>query len=289
VGDRGLQIAALRLVAHWKMDRSPLIPLVVAFCTVDDDELRNTATWCLAVVKGSAARTNLNNLASTNRIVGEQLAAAIGFAQFDSVRAAEIGARLLAGELTESRIKMLLNALLQRRDGSVMLARALGSQKSSRDTARLALRHLQAVGRQDGELVAVLTETAALGGEPLRVTSDFAKQLAAEANDQGNAKRGADIFRRADLNCITCHSIGGQGGNIGPALDAIGSGQPLDFIIGAVLEPNREVKESYEAIEVATKDGETYQGYRIRADNRELVLRDVGLNKEVRLRRDQIA
>ena len=79
------------------------------------------------------------------------------------------------------------------------------------------------------------------------------------------------------------------GGSIGPALDTIGSGQPLDFIIGAVLEPDREVKESYEAIEVTTKDGETYQGYRVRADNRELVLRDVALNKEVRLRRDQIA
>ncbi len=74
-----------------------------------------------------------------------------------------------------------------------------------------------------------------------------------------------------------------------PALDGLGAGQPLDFIIGAVLEPNREVKESFEAIEITTKDGETYQGYRIRADKNELVLRDVTLNKEVRLRRDQIA
>jgi putative heme-binding domain-containing protein len=150
------------------------------------------------------------------------------------------------------------------------------------------LRHLQAVGRQDGELVGALTKAAALGGEPLHASPDFVKQLVAETRQQGDAKRGAEIFRRADLNCINCHAIGGQGGNIGPALDAIGSGQPLDFIIGAVLEPNREVKESYEAIEVTTKDGETYQGYRLRADNRELVMRDVALNREVRLRRDQI-
>ncbi len=289
VGDRDLRIAGLHLVAHWKMERSPMIPIVVAFCTVDDDELRNTAAWCLAMVEGTNAIVHLKNLASTSRIPGEQLAAAIGFAQLDSVRSAAIGVRLLSRELSEARIKMLMNALLQRRDGSLALATALEVQKPSRDTARLALRYLQAIGRQDRELVAVLTAAAALGGEPLKAAPDFVQQLVSESREQGDAARGVEIFRRADLNCVTCHSLGGQGGNIGPALDTIGSGQPLDFIIGTVIEPNREVKESYEAIEVTTKDGETYQGYRVRADNRELVLRDVALNKEVRLRRDQIA
>ena len=288
VQNREVQIAVLQLVAHWKVNRSAVLPLVVAFCTVDDDELRNTAAWCLAAVKGAAASTNLSALASPSRIVGEQLSAAIGFAQFDTARAAEIGARLLTGNLSEARIKMLFTALLQRRDGPAALTKALAVQKPARDSSRLALRHLQAIGRQDKELIAVLTEAAALGGEPLHATPDFVKQLVAESRGQGDAKRGAELFRRTDLNCVTCHAIGGQGGNIGPALDTIGTGQPLDFIIGAVLEPNREVKESYEAIEVTTKDGESYQGYRLRSDARELVMRDVALNKEVRLRRDQI-
>ena len=288
VRNREVQIAVLQLVAHWKVNRSAVFPLVVAFCTVDDDELRNTAAWCLATVKGAAARTNLNDLASPSRIVGEQLAAAIGFAQFDTARATEIGARLLAGNLSEARIKMLFTAVLQRRDGSAALTQAFVAQKPARDTARLSLRHLQAIGVQAPQLIAVLTDAAALGGEPLHATPDYVKQLVTESRGQGDAKRGAEIFRRADLNCVTCHAVGGQGGNIGPALDTIGTGQPLDFIIGAVLEPNREVKESYEAIEVTTKDGESYQGYRIRSDNRELVLRDIALNKEVRLRRDQI-
>jgi putative heme-binding domain-containing protein len=289
INDRDLHMAALRLIGHWKLDRAPLIPVVIAFCTVDDDELRNTAAWCLAAVHGPAARTNLNNLASTNRIVGEQLAAAIGFAQFDSARAAEIGARLLAGELAAPRIQMLLGALLQRRDGAAAFVKALAARPPARDTARLALRHLQAVGRLDAELTQAFSRTAALSGEPLKATPQFVTQLAAETREQGDARRGAEIFRRADLNCITCHAVGGQGGSTGPALDTIGSGQPLDFIIGAVLEPSREVKESYEAIEVTTRDGETYQGYRVRSDDRELVLRDAALNQEVRLRRDQIA
>ena len=92
--------------------------------------------------------------------MGEQLSAAIGFAQFDTARAAEIGARLLTGNLSEARIKMLFTALLQRRDGPAALTKALAVQKPARDSSRLALRHLQAIGRQDKELIAVLTEAA---------------------------------------------------------------------------------------------------------------------------------
>jgi len=51
------------------------------------------------------------------------------------------------------------------------------------------------------------------------------------------------------LNCSACHAIGGKGGNIGPDLGALGTAQPVDFIIGAVLDPNREVKEGYTAFE----------------------------------------
>jgi putative heme-binding domain-containing protein len=287
--NRDLEMFSLQLMAHWKVEPLRHRALFVAFGTPQDDELRNAGALALAALPGEETRKSFDNLASTNRSAGEQLAAVVGFAQFDSARAAEIGARLFSGELSEAHIKMLLGALLQRRDGSTALARALETQKPQRDTARLALRHLQATGRQDKELVTALTGAAALGGEPLRATPDFVKQLMTEAREQGDARRGRDIFRRADLNCTTCHAVGGQGGNIGPALDTIGSGQPLDFIIGAVLEPNKEVKESYEAIEVTTKSGDTYQGYRVRADDRELALRDVALNKEVRLRRDQIA
>jgi len=62
----------------------------------------------------------------------------------------------------------------------------------------------------------------------------------------------------------------------------------VDFIIGAVLQPNKEVKESYEAVEVTTKDGQTFQGYKVRADKSEFVLRDVLQNREVRLRGDNV-
>jgi len=62
----------------------------------------------------------------------------------------------------------------------------------------------------------------------------------------------------------------------------------VEFIIGAILEPQKEIKEGYTSIAVTTKDGEEYQGYALRETGDELVLRDVLQNREVRLRPDVI-
>src|SRR5205085_9102729 len=105
----------------------------------------------------------------------------------------------------------------------------------------------------------------------------------AEVLAKGDAARGREIFRRAEIGCVTCHAVAGEGGNIGPDLGAIGRAQPLDFIIGAVLDPNREVKEGFEAIEIVTKEGESFQGFKVRADKNEVVLRDPLQQREVRI------
>jgi putative heme-binding domain-containing protein len=105
----------------------------------------------------------------------------------------------------------------------------------------------------------------------------------------GDALKGREIFRRAELSCVACHMIANEGGTIGPALDSIGSGQPLDFIIGAVLDPQKEIKESFEALEVHTKDGAVYSGYRTGGNDSELVLREVATGKESRIATANIA
>ena len=112
--------------------------------------------------------------------------------------------------------------------------------------------------------------------------------FASEVRASGDAKRGAEIFRRAELGCIACHSVNGQGGTIGPNLSALGTAQPVDFIIGAILDPQKEIKEGFMSIEITTKDGEEYQGYPLRETKDEFVLRDIVQQREVRLRRDSI-
>ncbi len=98
--------------------------------------------------------------------------------------------------------------------------------------------------------------------------------IAAEVLTKGDARHGYEVFHRAELACITCHRVGDQGGKIGPALDAIGSAQPLDFIIGTVLEPQREVKEGFETVRLTTKKGEELIGIIVAGNDAELVVRD---------------
>ena len=123
-----------------------------------------------------------------------------------------------------------------------------------------------------------------------RATPEFVAALTVEVRERGDARRGAEIYKRPALACATCHAIGGEGNaSLGPPLDAIGAGQPIDFIIGAVLEPQREVKEGFEAYEIVTRDGATYSGYFVAGTEAERTVRDLGTGKEVRLRPEQIA
>jgi putative heme-binding domain-containing protein len=108
----------------------------------------------------------------------------------------------------------------------------------------------------------------------LKATPEFVSALVEEVRAKGDAKRGAEVYRRAELICTTCHKIGDQGGIIGPALDSIGSAQPLDFIIGAVLEPQREIKESFETYAFALKDGHMLTGNIVAGTADRLTLRD---------------
>jgi putative heme-binding domain-containing protein len=98
--------------------------------------------------------------------------------------------------------------------------------------------------------------------------------LAAEVLKKGDAKRGAEIYRRAELACVSCHRIGDEGGKIGPALDAVGSAQPLEFLIGTVFEPQREVKEGFETVKITTQKGVELIGIIVAGNDRELVVRD---------------
>ena len=108
----------------------------------------------------------------------------------------------------------------------------------------------------------------------LRATPEFVTAMSKEVREQGDAKHGSEVFHRPEVGCLTCHSVDGKGGTVGPALDAIGSGQPLDFIIGAVLEPQREIKESYEAIQMTSKDGRFALGYIVARNAAGATIRD---------------
>jgi len=61
-----------------------------------------------------------------------------------------------------------------------------------------------------------------------------------------------------------CHSVGGTGAELGPALDGWGRGKSAAVIAMALVRPGAELAQGYEGTEIKTKDGLTIQGLLIK-------------------------
>ncbi|WP_170235702.1 PVC-type heme-binding CxxCH protein [Cyclobacterium qasimii] len=79
---------------------------------------------------------------------------------------------------------------------------------------------------------------------------------------KGNAANGEGIFK---LNCATCHTYAGEGGDVGPDLSGINNQPALALLLHTIV-PNYEVFPGYQAITVTTHEGKQVTG-RIAAES----------------------
>ncbi len=170
----------------------------------------------------------------------------------------------------------LLARVLRRRDGPAILARSI-EQKANAippDLAKLLIRQVRSAGRDEPMLVAALSRAGGLNAAPKALSAPEMAALLAEVAQNGDPARGERVFRRRDLTCLNCHAIAGAGGQVGPSLESIGASAQPDYLVDSILQPNKQVKENYHAITVATDDGRVYTGIKRRQTDSELVLRD---------------
>ncbi len=75
------------------------------------------------------------------------------------------------------------------------------------------------------------------------------------------ASIGGAIF--AEATCLGCHQMGGQGGQVGPALDKIAEKYKGDAreVLLHILEPSKTIEDKYKTRLILTVDGETLSGY----------------------------
>jgi len=76
----------------------------------------------------------------------------------------------------------------------------------------------------------------------------------------GDAARG----KNAVAACLMCHATGGAGADVGPALDGWGRGKSAEVIARAIVQPNAEIAQGYDAMELRTTDGMRIQGLLIK-------------------------
>ena len=97
----------------------------------------------------------------------------------------------------------------------------------------------------------------------------YKELLTAEYLARADAAAGRMIF---DRSCAKCHTLFGEGGNIGP--DLTGSGrQKLDYVLGNLIDPSAIIDPAYRLTTLLTVDGRLFSGFIVYQDDRSVVLR----------------
>lgn len=269
-----LRRLALRLAGLWKVEA--LSPRLAAIAGQPDADAstRTAALDALAMIGTDASLSAIRKLAGADAPKGVRISAVAALAKFEPEPAAKTAAELIQKAEKGQDLTPLIGAFLNRQDGASLLANALSQATIPADNAKLALRAVYALGRADEALIAVLSKAAGIAAETAPPTKEEVDRLVADVTTRGDAARGEQVFRRVDLNCMSCHAISGAAGGVGPDLSAVGLSSPIDFVINSILMPDQAIKEQYHTLAVATVDGQVYNGIVADRDEQKVILRE---------------
>jgi putative heme-binding domain-containing protein len=93
----------------------------------------------------------------------------------------------------------------------------------------------------------------------------------------GDAAAGRAVFSGKG-NCTACHSIGGEGGTVGPDLAGIGRRRGLPHLMESLVSPEADVPNAFRAVQLTTTTGQNVGGIRLNEDDVSIQLRDTDGN-----------
>ena len=167
------------------------------------------------------------------------------------------------------------------------------------ELARIVLQSLQTLPKElrlpKAELLAFLENTP----EPLRAdvqnfvssrletSSEDALQKRQAVLTAGDAARGREIFFGKATACSSCHTVAGQGGQVGPDLTKIGAIRKQRDLLEAIMFPSASFARGYNSWTIVTDSGRVHSGLITRETTDSLMLRKSDLS-EVRISRSSI-
>jgi putative membrane-bound dehydrogenase-like protein len=104
----------------------------------------------------------------------------------------------------------------------------------------------------------------------------------------GDARRGAELFRGAKALCATCHAIARDGGTFGPDLTKIGAIRTHRDLLEAIVFPSSSYVRSYEPLLVTLRSGDTQLGL-LKDETKDMLVLANSPTTEVRIARAEVA
>ena len=266
-----VRAAVLPLAGQWRLES--LRPTVEkASMDAADPALQAAAIAGIAGYGDADTIHRLITLSTTPSSPEIRVAAVAALVPLDVSAAGAAAASLLSTPLTPALTRSLLTVFLRQREAIPSLVGAIAARPPSTESARTALELMASSGRRDPALATLFARVAGLTESltaPPRL--EDIPDLAREVRESGNWERGFQIFQSSALGCTACHSVDGSPGKMGPNLSALGTAQTVEYVLGAMIDPQKEVKEGFIAYEIVTLRGETYQGY-LRGETSDVVV-----------------
>jgi putative heme-binding domain-containing protein len=170
-------------------------------------------------------------------------------------------------------------------DGAVVLLDAVAAGKASPRLLQERPVQVKLDALKRSEIAErVKTLTAGLPPADAGLAALLRKRAVQYAKAKPDVAAGRKVFEKS---CATCHQIAGQGAKIGPQLDGIGV-RGLDRLLEDVLDPNRNVDQSFRATTITLKNGQSLSGLVLREEGAVIVMADAQ-GKEQRVAKDQVA
>lgn len=240
---------ALRLLPeNSKLTEKELLRLI----QVNDPELSLESVRSLALRKSEYARKVLARLAGDTRLAAElRTEALVGLAR-DADTYRDLLLKLAADKQSEIRHESL---------------RALRFMAMD-DKQKQALEKVADEHRDSRALVSAVVEPASLSkGRPESPELQaWVRHLGAGKGDPVAGRRV--FFHPKVALCATCHRHSGRGVVLGPDLSAVADRDEQDWLLHAILQPNKDVAPQFYPWSITTKDGEEFTGILLRKGGR---------------------
>ncbi len=268
--DDAYKAGVARLIGRWKLPSGHGV--LAASATHPDPKVRLAAFEAMRDFGGKDVLAALPLLTDPKMPGDVRAQAALTFATLDLKGSQPRVFALLAGLESENDALTAWRGLLAIKGAADTLAAGL-PKDLPKPIATAGIRAAREAGKNGAKLLAALTPLAGITEAEAKMPKDFTA-LAGFAKQNGDPARGELIYRRTALACTVCHAIGGAGGKVGPDMTSMGASAPLDYIIESVINPAAKVKEGYNAVTLALKDGKQFTGTQVRETAQEVFLLD---------------
>lgn len=235
-----------------------------------DAGVRGAAAKALAAVSPASVEVLARALAQPDAApeIRESIAQALGGLNSDAARAAVLAA--FPGAAQRQQVKYA-RALVSQPEGAAALLTAVEAQKISPRLLQERSLKDRFNALKNAELSARLTKlTAGLPAANVDLQKTIDERVREFQPAKASAERGAKTFTTA---CTVCHSLGQNGGHVGPPLDGVGV-RGLDRLAEDVIDPNRNVDPAFHPSTVTLKDGTSFTGLFRREEGSLLVFAD---------------